>query len=389
MIPIRYNLRSLYVRKTTTIATAFGIALVVFVLASSLMLGSGIKKTLVTAGSPANGFVLRKGSDAELASSIEARLVNLILSAPGVRKSSTGAPLGVGEVVIVIALEKLGKEGQVSNVQVRGVPENVLQVRRDVRIIDGRPAQPGTDEVVVGKGIAGRFQGVTLDSKFDLKKNRPVSVVGIFEAGGSSFESEIWADIDTVRTSFGREGFVSSVTAELDSPSKFDAFAAFVENDKQLGLSALRENAYYEKQSEGTAIFVNALGIIISLFFSIGAMIGAMITMYAAVAQRRREIGTLQAIGFSRFSILSSFLVEAVILAVVGGGLGLVAALAMSQVRFSMMNFATWQEVSFSFDPNPGILLAALVAGACMGILGGFFPAVRAARTSPLAAMRD
>jgi putative ABC transport system permease protein len=389
LIPLSYNVRSLFVRKTTTIATALGIGLVVFVLASALMLGAGIEKTMVTAGSPNNGFVLRKGSDAELASSIETRMVNLILAAPGVKRDASGNPLGMGEVVVVIALDKIGADGQVSNVQVRGVQDNVMKVRREVRIVDGRPAQPGTDEVIVGKGIVGRFRGVEIGSSFDLKKNRPVKVVGVFEADGSSFESEIWGDLDTVRSSFGRDGVVSSVTATLESRTKYDGFAAFIENDKQLGLAAYRENAYYEKQSEGTSIFVNALGIIIAVFFSIGAMIGATITMYAAVAQRRREIGTLQALGFSRFSIMTSFLLEALMLAGIGGVLGILGALAMSTVKVSMMNFATWQEVSFSFDPDPALLLAALAAGSLMGVIGGLFPAVRAARTSPLAAMRE
>ncbi len=388
MIPIQYNVRSLAVRKTTTLATAFGIALVVFVLASSLMLASGIKKTMATSGSPSNGFVIRKGSDTELSSSVETKHVNLVLAAPGVKKDDQGAPLGAGEVIVVVALDKTGTEGQVSNVQVRGVTDRVMKVRPQVRISKGRPAQPGTDEALIGKNLEGRFRGLEVGQKFDLKKNRPLTVVGVFEANGSSFESEVWADIETVRTSFGREGLASSITVQLDSPSKFDAFAAMVENDKQLGLEAQRENAYYEKQSEGTSLFVTALGIVVAIFFSFGAMIGAMITMYAAVSQRAREIGTLQALGFSRASILGSFLLEAVLLALAGGVVGATAAVGMSFVKFSMMNFATWQEVSFQFDPTPKILLTAVLFGGLMGVLGGFFPALRAARTSPLEAMR-
>lgn len=388
MVPVAYNVRSLFVRKTTTIATVLGIGLVVFVLASALMLSAGIKRTMGSSGKPSNGFVLRRGSDTELASSIEQRLVGLVLSAPGVKKDAQGKPLGAGEVVVVIALDKLGSEGLISNVQVRGVPDDVFAVRPEVRIIEGRPPKPGTDEVVVGKGIRGRFKGVEMGSSFELKKNRPVNVVGVFESGGSSFESEVWADIDTVRTSFGRDGLVSSVTAVLQSPEKFDGFRTGVENDKQLGLEALRESDYYAKQSEGTSIFISALGIVIAFFFSVGAMIGAAITMYAAVAQRQREIGTLQALGFSRFAVLSSFLLEAVLLALMGGLVGALAALGMSQFSFSMMNFATWQEVTFSFDPNPGILVAAVLVGGMMGVIGGFFPAIRAARTSPIEAMR-
>lgn len=388
MIPISYNVRSLAVRRTTTIATAFGIALVVFVLASSLMLSSGIRKTMGLSGRPDYALVLRKGSDTELASSVENRLISLITAAPGVAKDGSGAPLGTGELLMVITLEKVGTDNQVSNVQVRGASDVSLKLRPEVRIVEGRPARPGTDEVIVGRLIRGRFKGVELGSSFELKKNRPVSVVGVFESGGSSFESEIWADIDTVRTSFGREGLASSVTVKLESATKFDAFESAIETDKQLGLEAMRESVYYEKQSEDTTTFVTYLGVVTAVLFSFGAMIGAMITMYAAVSQRKREVGTLRALGFSRPAILFSFLLEAVILAVIGGGVGVLAASAMSFVKFSMMNFATFSEVTFAFDPTPDILIKSIVFGGVMGLFGGLLPAVRAARTSPIEAMR-
>ncbi|HYO93754.1 MAG TPA: FtsX-like permease family protein [Polyangiaceae bacterium] len=388
MIPLSYNIRSLFVRKTTTIATALGIGLVVFVLAAALMLSAGIKKTLVSAGRPDNAIVLRKGADTELASTIETRFVSLILAAPGVKRTEQGAPLGHGELVAVITADKLGTEGQVSNIQVRGVPDAVLKLRTEARLVAGRPPTPGTDEVLVGSGISGRFKGTELGQSFELKKNRPVTVVGIFESGGSSFESEIWADIDTVRTSFGREGLVSSVTVRLDSALKFDAFRATMESDKQLGLETLREDEYYRKQSEGTSLFIGIIGAMIAAFFSVGASIGATITMHAAVAQRQREIGTLRALGFSRLSILGSFLLESLVLSLVGGVFGLLAAVLLSFTKVSMMNFATWQEVTFGFDPNPAVLMTALVAGALMGILGGFSPALRASRVSAVEAMR-
>lgn len=388
MIPLSYNIRSLFVRKTTTIATALGIGLVVFVLAAALMLSAGVKKTLVSAGRPDNAIVLRKGSDTELASTIETRFVSLILAAPGVKRTDQGAPLGQGELVAVITADKLGTEGQVSNIQVRGVPDSVLKLRTEARLVAGRPATPGTDEVLVGSGISGRFKGTELGQSFELKKNRPVTVVGIFESGGSSFESEIWADIDTVRTSFGREGLVSSVTVRLDSALKFDAFRATMESDKQLGLETLREDEYYRKQSEGTSLFIGIIGALIAFFFSVGASIGAMITMHAAVAQRQREIGTLRALGFSRLSILGSFLLESLVLSLVGGLFGLLAAVLLSFTKVSMMNFATWQEVTFGFDPNPVVLAVALLAGALMGIVGGFLPALRASRVSAVEAMR-
>jgi putative ABC transport system permease protein len=387
MVPVSYNVRSLLVRKATTIATALGIGLVVFVLAAAIMLWFGIEKTMVGAGRTDNVVVLRKGSDTEMASSIEVGTINLILAAPGVKRDNATA-LGAGEIVVVIAQEKYGTAGQVSNVLVRGVTEASLKVRSDVHVVDGRPPQPGTDEVMIGKQLVGNYAGMQIGSSFELKKNRPVKVVGVFEASGSSFESEVWADVDTARSSFGREGVVSSVVVRLDSPAKFEAFRATVESDKRLGLEALVETKYYEKQSSGTRIFILALGIAISFFFSIGAMIGALITMQAAVAQRQREIGTLRALGFSRFSILFSFLLESCVLAIAGGVLGAIAAFCMGFVKISMMNFATWQEVTFSFDPNPMVLLVAILVAGVMGLVGGFFPAFKAARVSPVAAMR-
>lgn len=387
MIPFRYNVRSLAVRKATTMATAAGIALVVFVLASSLMLSAGIKKTLGSSGKADDAIVLRMGSDAELGSVIEESSVPLILAAPGVKKDERGQPLGVAEIVVVGAMDKLGTTG-VTNVSIRGVPEDVMRFRPEVHIVAGRPPRPGTDEALVGSRIRGRIKGVDLNASFDIKKGRPVQVVGVFDAGGSSYESEIWVDREILRQAYGREGVESSVRVQLESPSKFDAFRAGVENDKRLGLQALRETAFYEKQSEGASIFVGALGTVVSVFFAIGAMIGAMITMYAAVANRQREIGTLRALGFSRTSILTSFLFEAVVLAVLGGAAGAAASTAMGLVHFSMVNFASWSEIVFSFDPTPQVIGTALVFACGMGLIGGFFPAIRAARTSPLKAIR-
>lgn len=213
------------------------------------------------------------------------------------------------KISIVILLDKLGTDG-FSNVQIRGVPDNVMTFRPTVHIIEGRPPQPGTDEAIVGKAIAGRFKGLEIGQTFELRKNRPAKVVGIFADGGSSFESEVWADLQNVRSAFGREGLVSSVRVRLQSESKFDAFRTSIEQDPQLGLMVMRESEYYEKQSEGTSLFIKAMGIIIAVFFSFGAMIGVMITMHASVANRQKEIGTLRALGFSRLSILGCFLLQ-------------------------------------------------------------------------------
>jgi putative ABC transport system permease protein len=387
-IPLSYNIRSLLVRKATTGAAAFGIALVVFVLASSLMLSRGIEQTLVSTGQRDRAIVLRQGAETELASNISTPTANLVMAAPGAKKKD-GRTEAAAEVVVVIAQEKSGTDGKVSNVAVRGVDPMSYQLRRELKVIEGRPASPGTDEAVIGKNLVGNFAGMQLGQSFDLKKNRPVKVVGVFDAGGSAFDSEIWVDVDTLRSTFGREGVASSIVVQLESAAAFDVFSDAVEHDKQLGLEAFREVDYWEKQSEGTSIFISAIGILIAVFFSMGAMIGATITMYAAVSQRSREIGTLQALGFSRFAILTSFIFESIVLALGGGLIGVVASLGMGTVRLSMMNFSTWQEISFSFDPSPQILLGSLIAGGFMGFLGGLFPAIQAARLSPIEAMRS
>lgn len=386
MIPLRYNLRSLAVRKATTFATAFGIALVVFVLATALMLSAGIKKTLGSSGRPDVAIVLRKGSDAEMGSAIEDPQVGLVKAMPGV-KQEKNQPLGAGEVVIVIALEKLGTTG-VTNVQLRGVSEGSAALRPNVQVIEGRAPTPGSDEVMVGRAIDGRFRGVKLGESFELKKNRAVTVVGVFSDKGSSHESEVWVDLGTLRSAFGREGSVSSVRVVLDQPASFDTFRAAVESDKRLGLAAFTETDYYDKQSQGTSTFISVLGSVIAFFFALGAMIGATITMYASIANRQREIGTLRALGFSRVAIMTSFLLEAVLLSLVGGVVGAVAALGMGAVEFSMINYASWSEMVFRCEPTRDVLMTALVAAVVMGLLGGFFPALRAARVSALTAMK-
>jgi len=387
MVPVSYSVRNLLVRRTTTAATALGIGLVVFVFASVLMLGAGLKRAMGRSGSADVAIVLRAGSDAEASSGIELPAAGLVTASPEVRVRPDGRSDAVGEVVGVLALDRAGGEG-VSNVQVRGVPDDVYRFRPSVHVVAGRAAAPGSDEVVVGAAIRGRFRGVDLGHSFEIKKNRRVRVVGVIEDRGSSFESEVWGDIDTVRAAFGREALVSSVRVRLRSAGQLDAFKRAIETNPQLGLTVKRESVYYEELAQGTTMFLTILGLLIAFFFSAGAMIGAMITMHASVAQRSREIGTLRALGFSRRSILASFLFESVVLSLAGGVAGALASLAMGLVRFNIVNFATWSEVVFTFVPTPSIVVSSLLFAALMGLLGGFFPAVRAARMNVLDALR-
>jgi putative ABC transport system permease protein len=389
MIPLRYNLRSLAVRKTTTLAAGGGVALVVFVFSASLMLSNGIEKTLGRSGRSDVAIVLRQGANAELESAVEDSQASLILASKEVARGPNGQPLGVGELVVVLALDKLGTDGGISNVTVRGVPDQVTAFRPAIRIVAGRAAKPGTDEVIVGKGIRGRFRGVDIGQSFDLRKNRPLRVVGVFEDEGSSYESEVWADLNVARSSLGRDAYVSSVRARLTSPAAFDAFKLGIEQNRQLGLKVTRETDYYLDQSKGTVRFIQVVGMLIAAFFSIGAMIGATITMHASVANRHREVGTLRALGFTRASVLLGFLIESATLGVAGGLVGALASLGTRFLSFPLVNMVSWSEVSFSFEPTAGIVMGSLAFAAVMGLLGGFLPALRAARLSPVAAMHE
>lgn len=386
MVPIRYNFRSLAVRKATTLATALGIGFVVFILAGSMMLTAGLKKTLASSGHDDVAIVLRKGSDNELSSTIEDSQVGLITGQVGV-KSANGKPLYAAEVIVVAAMEKIGSPG-VTNLTLRGIGDDVLTFRPSVKIVSGRAPKPGSDEAMVGVRIRGRFVGTDLGQKFEIKKNRSATVVGVFEDAGSSYESEAWVDIDTLRTSFGREGMRSSVRVQLENKDRYDAFQIAVEQDKRLGLQVMRETAYFEKLSENTSIFFSVLGTLISVFFSIAAIIGAAITMYAAVAHRQREIGILRALGFSRFSLMFSFVVESVSISMIGGLIGVAGALVLGAIKISTMNFSSWSEIVISFDANPLIIVRGLVFAFFLGVLGGFLPALRASRVSPVVAMR-
>jgi putative ABC transport system permease protein len=383
MVPLSYSVRNLRVRTTTTVATALGIGLVVFVFATVLMLSEGIKRTLGRAGSPDVAVVLRDGADAEMSSSLELPSAGLILNAAEVRRR----PDGVAEVLAVIILDKLGTEG-VSNVAVRGVAEDVLAYRTSVRLLSGRMPRPGSDECSVGASIRVRFRGLELGQSFEIKKSRRLTVVGVHADGGSSYESEVWADREVLRAAFGRENTVSSVRVRLSSAGAFSALRASLEANRQLGVDVKREDTFYEEQSQGTSQFITAIGMLVAVFFAAGAIIGAMITMHAAVASRMREIGTLRALGFSKASILASFLFESVVLSLLGGAVGAGAATLMRFARLSIVNFASWSEIVFEFTPTPGILLGSLVFAAAMGLVGGMIPAVRAARVNILDALR-
>jgi putative ABC transport system permease protein len=383
MVPFQYNMRSLLVRRVTTFATAFGITLVVFVFAATLMLGEGVDRALATAGRPDNVIILRKGSDAELSSAITNEYLGLFRG-PAQVSQAAGV---IGEIVVVITAEHADGSG-VSNVLIRGTPADGIAFRPELKIVSGRAPKPGTNEVIVGKAISRRFKGIGPDDSFEMRRNRPLQVVGEFTSEGSSYESEVWGDLDFIRNSLGRQAVVSSVRVRLNNPSDFDAYRQAIETDKRFSMKVMREHDYYNRQSQATSSFLKGMGFTIAILFAVAAMIGAAITMNGAVANRSREIGTLRALGFSRGAILWSFLLEAIAIAVVGGAIGSILVLLLSLVSFPVMNFQTFSEIVISFRATPAVFARALIFSGVMGVVGGLFPAIRASRISPIEAMR-
>jgi len=385
MVPIQYNLRSLWVRKVTTIATAAGVALVIFVFGAALMLSEGMQRAMKLSGREDTAIVLRDGSSAELPSSFGSDLVGMMRDRQQVKPGDGNG--GFGEVVVVLTVDLADGTG-ISNVMVRGLPPEGYKFRPEVKIVSGRMPAPGTSEVIVGKGINGRFKGISTGKSFDVRRNRPLDVVGVFSAGGSSYESEVWGDVDYVRTALGRQAVVSSARVRLNKKLDLQAFRDSVEADKRLGVDVMRETEYYEKQSEQTSGFLGGLGKLFAILLSFAAMIFAAITMNGAVANRTKEIGTLRALGFSKGAILTSFLLEAMFLAFVGGLVGTALVMLMGMVSFSTMNFQTFSEINFTFHATPAIVINALVFSIVMGLIGGLAPAIRASRVSPIEAMR-
>ena len=384
-IPYSYSFRNLWTRRLTTILTASGMGLVVFVFAATLMLAEGLKKTLVETGSHDNVVVLRKAANSEVQSGVERGQAALVESQPEVAIGPDGKLLLAKELVVLINLKKRASN-KPANVVIRGVNETSLRLRPAVRLREGRMPRAGSAEVIAGASIARRFKGGGLGEtvRFGM---RDWQVVGIFDAGSTGFSSEIWGDVDQMMQAFRRPVY-SSIIFRLRDSSGFDAFKARVESDPRLTVEAKRETRYYLDQSEAMAKFLRILGMVLTVVFSIGAVIGATITMYAAVANRVTEIGTLRALGFQRKSILSAFIMEALLLGLCGGILGVVAASFMQLITISTMNWASFSELAFSFTLTFGILWKSLLFSLVMGFVGGALPAVRASRMNIVEALR-
>ncbi|HVK55390.1 MAG TPA: ABC transporter permease [Burkholderiales bacterium] len=384
-IPLSYIARNLWTRKLTTLLTAGGLALVVFVFATVLMLDEGLKKTLVTTGEYDNVVVIRRAADTEVQSGVDQEQARIVISHPAIALGKDGHPLISRETVVLISLMKRGSE-KPSNVIIRGVSPKGFELRPQVKITEGRMFSPGASEIVTGGGIATRFTGAGIGERLRFGQ-REWTVVGVFDAGNSGFDSEIWGDAEQLTQAFRRTGY-SSVIARLNDTNRFDAFKSDIETNPRLTLEAKREQTFYADQSKALSTFISILGLTLSIIFSIGAMIGAMITMYASVANRVTEIGTLRALGFKRRNILAAFLTEALLLSLAGGVIGLAFASLMQFISFSTTNFQSFSELAFSFTLNSAIVIKTLGFALIMGVVGGFLPSVRAARMKIVDSLR-
>ena len=386
MIPFSYSIRNLWTRRLTTLLTASGISLVVFVFTAVLMLAYGLEKTLVETGSNDNAIVIRHGAESEIMSLIDRSAANVIKSQPEIAIDSQGKPLAVSEVVVLISLPKRATH-KPSNVLIRGGSPESLLMRPQIKLIAGRLYQPGLSQAIVGAAVAKRFHGIGLGETIRFAM-RDWTVVGLFEAQGSGFDSEIWVDEDQLMQAFRRPVF-SSLILRLSSPADFSSLRARLEADPRLNVEVKREKQFYADQSRLMATFIRILGIFVTIIFSVGAMIGAMITMYAAVANRTVEIGTLRALGFTRRSILWAFWVESLLLSLIGGSAGLVLASFLQTVTISLVATASFSELAFRFSLSPAIAMESIAFALIMGFLGGFLPAVRAARQNIVLALRS
>jgi ABC-type lipoprotein release transport system permease subunit len=378
MIPLSYSFRSIFRRRFTAFATAFGLGLVVFVFAAVLMVAAGVQQTLKATGSPKNAILLRKGSTSELVSGVDRQAAKTFAADPSVAQEA-GKPVASPELFVIQQLEKSDKSGP-ANVAFRGYTQDGYDLLRKetIKLVAGRLPQMGTSEVMIGAGARGRYLGAELGQSIH-KARRDWPVVGVFTSGGSASESEVWGDFEQIAQAMKRQGF-SSMTVRLRNPSDLAQLKATVDADTRFNLEAKREDVYYEENSGTLAAFITALGSVVAVFFALGATVGAMITMFTQVATRLREIGTLRALGFQRRWVLVAFVVESLILSLSGAVVGCVLAALLSNFSFTTINFGTFTETKFQLAFSVRIAVTASVFAVAMGLVGGILPAIQAAR---------
>jgi putative ABC transport system permease protein len=386
-VPVSYNVRSIRSRWTSTIVAVIGIAGTVGVFVAMLSLARGFKATLVASGSPGNALVLRAGSPSEMMGGVTLDSVKIVQDAPGVGRDSNG-PLVTQEVVGVMPFPLIST-GTDANTQVRGVSANVLRIRTFVNIAQGRMFQPGLSELIVGKNASKTYAGLTLGNVVNFGGGH-WKVVGIFDAGGSAFDSEVWCDAKILAEVMKRpDNIFQSVTVHLTSPDAFQQFKDAVTSDPRMNVDITREIDYYAKQSTTMTRLITVLGGFVAAIMAIGAIFGALNTMYSAVAERGREIATMRAVGFSSSNVILSFLFEALLISFVGGILGCLAVLPLNGLTTSTMNFQTFSNLAFAFKITFDLLLFGVLFALVMGIIGGLLPAIRAAIRPVAVALRE
>lgn len=386
-LPLSYNVRNLIVRWKVTILAIFGIGLVVTVFVVLVAMANGFRLALRATGSTDNGIVVQRGSNSELTSFYSREQANLIMNDDRVARGADGAPLASPEIVIVANLPRRA-DGAPTNVTIRGVQPRAFEVRRNVRIVEGRSFTPGLNEVIVGKRIHERMRGIDLGGSITIQR-RQWEIVGVFTADGGSFESEVWGDGDVMGPAFQRGGGQNSLTLRLKDAGSLAAFDRDLQANPQMQVKMVQERQYYEDQAGPVAASLLALAGFVAIVMGIGAVFGAMNTMYAIVAARTREIGTLRALGFPRRSILAAFLIESVFLALVGGIVGCLLAFPMNGFTTATGNTASFSELAFAFRITPMTLVIGLGFAVVMGLLGGLLPSWRASRLPITSALRE
>lgn len=381
-IPFAYNLRSVLNRPISTATTAIGIGLTVAIYIGALALADGFKASLVSTGSPDNAIVLRKGADSEISSGITLEQSRVLAADPAVAVGPDGGPRASAEMVIVVNKPRLGQKGS-SNVMLRGVAPGAGELRGGVKVVEGRMFTPGTDEVIVAQRIAGRFENCRVGDRLRFEQ-RDFTVVGHFTANGSAFESEIWGDAAVLMPALNRQGYFQTFVFRMKDPAAFEALKRRLESDPRLPLQVQREQSFYAAQSESFTLLITVIGTFITAIMAIGAVFGAANTMYASIGARTREIATLLVLGFAPGAVMVSFVVESVIIAILGGLVGCVLALPMNGITSSTTNFQSFSEMAFQFRITPVIMAQAVGFSALLGLVGGLFPALKASR-QPLA----
>jgi len=386
LIPITYNVRNLLVRRTTTIMTALGVALTVAVMLGVGTLVEGLRTSLVAGGDPLHLIVMRQGSTAELVSVVSKEDFDVIKFSPGIAKLD-GEPMASHEVVSVVNLPLRGDASSEANISVRGLSPMGIKLRHDVELLEGRWFTPGMREMVVGRGVNGKRAGTDIGDKIFYGRG-DWEVVGVFSAGQSSFNSEIWIDVNLAGADLGRGSSLSSVLVRADDSAAAVALQNLVADDQRLGLEAERESEYYAKQMV-SADPIRYLGMFVAVIMAIGSCFAAMNTMFAAVANRSHEIGVLRLLGFSRTSVLTSFVLESLLLSILGGLLGCVLVLPLNGLEGRIGNFMTFAETTFQFRLTLDYVFGGLLFAATMGIMGGLLPAWLAARREVLRSLGD